>query len=794
MGRASPVVSVLWRKLGRDLWALRAQVGAIALVLGSGLAVLIMSLGAIRALEDTRAAFYDRARFADVFAEVRRAPEALATRLAQIPGVRAAETRVRDRVLLDLPGLNEPGSAIVVSIPEDHRPRLNDLVVREGRWPRREAPDEVLLGEAFAEANTLRPGDTVAAVVHGRRRVLEVVGIALSPEFVYTLPPGALMPDDRRNGVMWMGRHALAAATGLEGAFNSVALALNRGADEAAVLAAIDAALDRYGGTGAYPRRDQTSDWFLSGEITQLATLAWVLPSIFLAVAAFLINIAANRLIALEQPHIGLLKAFGFGNIQVGVHYLALMLAMALPGVLLGWFGGAVLGRWITELYAQFFRFPFLIYRPDMGVFLLAAGIGFGAAAAGALAAVHKAVRLRPAEAMVPPAPPVYRRSFLSRTLPPGTLDQPTMMILRHIARWPLRSFLTAAGIALSCAVLVLSLHWAPSINALLERQFFQENRQDATVTFLEARPLRVIEDLGRLPGVLAVEPFRAVPVRLTAGHRSWREALTALPVQPGLARPLDAAGQPLSPPAQGLMLTTTLAELLAVGLGDVVTVEIREGRRPTLHLPVVALADTNIGLGAWMRQDALWSALGEAPTASGAYLAVDGARHADFTARLKDIPMVAGVMLRSTAVGAFRDTMAETMMIMVGFYVTFSGMLTFGVVSNSARIALSERGRELASLRVLGFTEGEVTYILLGELALLTLAALPLGAVVGWGLAHGMAQAMGTELYRIPAVVTPAVMGWAALAVVVAAALSGLSVARRIRRLDLVAVLKTRE
>lgn len=788
------MVPVLWRKLGRDLWALRGQVLAIALVLGSGLAVLIMSLGAIRALEDTRDAFYDRARFADVFAEVRRAPQAVAAGLARIPGVRAVETRVRERALLDLPGLDEPGSAVVLSVPEDGRPRLNDLVLREGRWPRRSAPDEVLLGEAFAEAHGLRPGDHLTVLLRGTRRTLDVAGIALSPEFVYTLPPGALMPDDRRNGVLWMGREALAAASGQEGAFNSVVLSLTRSAREAAVLAEVDALLDRYGGTGAYPRRDQTSDWFLNGEIDQLATLAVVLPSIFLGVAAFLINIAANRLIALEQPHVGLLKAFGFTNAQVAGHYLALMLAMAVPGVLLGWLGGAALGRWVTELYAQFFRFPFLIYRPDAGVFVLAAAIGFGAAAVGALAAVRRAVALHPAEAMVPPAPPVYRRSVVARLLPAGTLDQPTMMILRHIARWPVRAGLTTAGIALACAVLVLSLHWLPSIDALLERQFFRENRQDATVTFLEPRPLRVAEDIAHLPGVLAVEPFRAVPVIFRAGVRERREALTALPPTPGLARPLDSAGVPLRPPPKGLMLTRTLADLLGVGLGDVVTVEVREGRRPTLRLPVVALAETHIGLGAWMDRQALWAALGEAPSASGAYVALDPAREGAFTAALKETPMVAGVMLRATAVGTFRATMAETMMIMVGFYVTFAGLLTFGVVYNSARVALSERGRELASLRVLGFTEGEVTYILLGELAVLTLAALPLGAGAGWLLAQGMAQAMGTELYRIPAVVTPAVAGWAMLTVAGASVLSALLVARRVRRLDLVAVLKTRE
>lgn len=788
------MTGMLLRKLGRDLWAMRGQVLAIALVLGSGLAVLIMSLGAIRALEDSRAAFYDRSRFADVFAEVRRAPESLAAHLARIPGVQAVETRVRETALLDLPGLIEPGAAVVVSVPEDTRPVLNDLVLRAGRWPQRGASDEVLVGEAFAVAHGLRPGDSLTATLNGLRRTLVVVGVALSPEFVYTLPPGALMPDDTRYAVLWMGREALAAASGMEGAFNSVLLGLRRGADERAVLTAVDAALDRYGSTGAYARRDQPSDWFLSSEIEQLKTLGMILPTIFLGVSAFLIHMAANRLIALERPHIGLLKAFGFGPLQVGGHYLALMVAMALPGVLLGWGGGATLGRWITELYAEFFRFPYMIYRPQPSIFALAAVIGLGAAALGALAAVRTALALPPAEAMVPPAPPAYRRSWLRLIFPAVRLDQPSLMILRHITRWPGRAAMTTAGIALSCAVLVLSLQWTAAIEDLLDHQFFRENRHDATVTFTQARPVRGLEDLIHLPGVLRAEPFRTVPVRLRHGPVDHRDSLTGLVADPQLSRPLAADGSPLPPPPQGIMLSVTLAEKLGVTVGERLRVEVQDGRRPTLTLPVVALADTRIGLGAWMELNALNAALMEGPTISGAWLLLDPTQRAAFHARLKETPAVAGVMLRETAVGAFRETMAETMLIMVGFYVIFAGLLAFGVVYNSARVALSERARELASLRVLGFSQGEVAYILVGELLLLTLLALPLGAAGGWVLAHLSAQAMTTDLYRIPAVVPPAVMGWAAVAVGVAAVASALLVARRLRHLDLISVLKTRE
>jgi len=791
---ARPLLSVLHRKLARDLWTLRGQVLAIALVLGSGLAVLIMSLGAMEALTETRAAFYERTRFADVFATVKRAPLPLAREIAALPGVRVVEPRVVRPVLLDLPGVARPISGTVVSSPEDGRPSLNDLVLREGRWPRRAAPEEVLVSEAFAEAHRLHAGATLGAVLNGRLKTLRVAGVALSPEFVYAIGPGQLMPDEARYGILWMGQDAAASAFGMDGAFTDLLVGVARGADPEAVIAALDRRLARFGGTGAYPRAEQTSHWFLSGEIEQLATLATLLPTIFLSVAAFLLHVAGNRLIATEQSQIGLLKAFGFTNAQVAGHYTRLMVAMALPGVLLGWLGGALLGRWLTELYTQFYGFPFFIYRPDPGVFALAAAIGVGAALSGGTAAILRAVRLRPAEAMQPPAPPAYRRMLVSRVLPATTVDQPSLMILRHVVRWPLRSGLTITGMALATAVLIVSLQWIDSVDWLLERQFFTENRQDATLTFTEVRPRSVVEDVAHLPAVLRVEGFRAVPARLHVGHRSRREAITGVPADPALGRVLDARGEALVPPPRGLMLSRKLAELLDAGPGTRVRVEILEGRRPVLILPVTAIADTYIGMGAWMRQDALWRALDEAPTISGVRVATDPADAARLDAHLKEVPAVAAIAWREEALGTFRATMAESMLIMVGFYVAFSGMLTFGVVYNSARIALSERARELATLRVLGFSQGEVAYILMGELALLTLLSLPLGCLTGWGLAELLSRAMDTELYRVPAVIVPEKLGWACLAVLAAAAASGALVVRHLRRLDLVAVLKTRE
>ncbi|MDH3917369.1 MAG: ABC transporter permease, partial [Rhodospirillales bacterium] len=517
------------RKLLRDLWKIKTQVLAIAVVVGCGVAIIVMALGTMRSLEETRAAYYERYRFADVFAHVKRAPEYLAERVARIPGVKWVESRVVADVTLDVPGMAEPATGRLVSIPEHGRPALNDIKLRRGRALAPDRPDEVLIDETFAEAHGFRPGDHFFAMINDKKRKLRIVGVALSPEYIYSVGPGVLVPDKRRFGVMWISREALASAFDLEGAFNDISLSLLPSASSAEIIERLDDLLDPYGNTGAYDRDDQVSHAYLSGEMDQLVAVATVAPPIFLGVAAFLLHIVITRLVATEREQIGLLKSFGYGNAAVGWHYLKVVLVVAGLGVVLGFAGGAYLGRVMTELYTEFFRFPFLYYRLSPDVFAMAALVTLSAAVLGTINAVWRAVRLPPAEAMVPAPPAVYRRTAIERLEPRGLVGQPTRMVFRHIVRWPLRAAMTTLGISLAVAILVSSLFFYDAIEHLVQVYFHHAQRQDVTVTFTEPSAERIVHEIGRLPGVLAVEPYRAVPVRLRFGHRSERVAITGL-------------------------------------------------------------------------------------------------------------------------------------------------------------------------------------------------------------------------------------------------------------------------
>jgi len=787
-------VKALSRKLLRELWLMRGQAAAIAVVIGGGVATLIMSLSSLDSLSLTRDAFYREYRFAHLFAQLKRAPESLREAVEEIPGVLQVETRVRFAANLDIPDFADPATGMLLSVPDGRNSELNRIFLRTGRLPAANSDHEAVVSEAFAEAHDFEPGDRIGAVINGRRQTLEIVGIGLSPEFIYQIRPGDLFPDFERYGVLWMNRTHLANAADMEGAFNDVVVTIGPEAREGDVIDRLDELLDPYGGLGAIGREDQISHRYLRMELEQLANMARIFPTIFLGVAAFLLNVVINRLISTQRDQIAILKAFGRSNLEVGWHYTQLVVLILLFGLIIGLGVGLWIGRQLAGIYMDFFRFPFLEYQLRPQVIAIGALVTLVAGLTGTLFAVRRAITLPPAEAMRPEAPPTFRATIVERLGLQGWFSQPTRMILRNLERRPLKAALSVLGIAFACGILMVGRFQESAIDYMLNVQFGLAQRDDLSVTFIEPTSRRVVHDLAALPGVQRVEPLRRVAATLHHEHRSYRTAIQGFSSDGDLRRLLDTDLEIFSLPREGVVLTDYLAELLGVGLGDALSAEILEGRRETVRIPVVGLIKEYLGVSAYMDLEALYRLVREGATVSGAWLSIDEASRDGILRTLKEAPRIAGVSDRESAITGFYETMGETVLIFTFFSTLLAGSIAFGVVYNSARIALGERSRELASLRVLGFTRGEICYILVGELALMTLLAIPVGFLVGRGLTAYMVQAMESDLYRIPVVINPSVYAFAATVVLISAVISAAAVARRLYRLDLVAVLKTRE
>ena len=788
------MVKPLDRKLLRDLWALKGQAFAISLVIGAGVAMFIMYLSTFASLRDTQRTYYERYRFAQVFAGLTRAPQYLQERIAGIPGVARVDTRVVVDVTLDVPGLTEPASGRLIGIAIPHVPMLNDLFLRRGRFPALENPDEVMVSEAFAIMRGFSPGDRIGAIINGRRRDLEIVGIALSPEYVYSIRPGELVPDDSRFGIFWMNARSLAAAFNMEGGFNNVALTLMPGASEDDVVARLDQLIAEYGGLGAIPRGLQTSHWYVDNELRQLQSVGLILPIVFLLVAAFLLNVVLTRIVSVQREQIAALKALGYTNRELGVHYGKLSVLIGFAGGVLGVVFGGWLGSGMTSIYNDFFRFPTLRYHLPSWVVATGVLVSFVAATVGALNAVRRVAALPPAEAMRPEPPARYRRSWLERAGLARFISAPVRMIIRNVGRHPVRAATAVIGIAAAVAMLILGTFFIDSIGVLMDQQFFVIQRQDVTVNFVLPASGRAFHEIGRLPGVLHAEPTRSAPARLRLAQRSRVVSVQGLVADPRLNRVVDVTGGAMRLPPDGLVLSLKLAEVLGARVGDEVTVEVLDGRRRVQQVPVTGIVEEYMGTSAYMEIDAVRRLAGEADAITGAFLQVDSSLADRLYGQLKDIPAVAGVALKRTAIESFDKTIKDTFYVMIFFNLLFSSVIAMGVVYNAARVSLSERSRELASLRVLGFTRGEISFILLGELATVTVMAIPVGMVLGYLFAGLLVAAFNTELYRFPLVVSTRTFAYAGTSVLVAAAISGFAVRQRLDHLDLVAVLKTRE
>ncbi len=782
------------RKLLRDLKRLKSQAAAVALVMACGLAMMITTRSLISSLDDTRANYYEGYRFADVFGSLKRAPNHLAERLAALPGVAGVQTDIAAQVTLDLPGRDEPASGLVRSLPDFGEPELDRLFLRRGRWLTPGARRELLVSEAFADANLLKPGDTLTLIMNGRRQDFRIAGIVLSPEYIFESRPGVALPDSRSYGIFWMSYKEVATAWDLYGAFNHYALKLAPGADPAPVIAGADTLFKPYGGFGAFGRKDHPSHIRVSDEIRTLTILSIGFPTVFLGVAAFMTNAVLSRLLALQREQIAILKAFGFTNGQIVAHYLKFAGVIGCAGTALGGLGGFVLGRWMLGLYAPLYRFPELAFHLNPVAVAIAVSVGVLAVVVGVLGAVRRAARLPPAEAMRPEPPAHYRVSFLERTGFRRLFSHSFRIAVRNLDRRRTQALLTVAGLALATGLLVLPNTLKSGIHEIIENQWDVVQRQDINIGFAEPSATRVEHELERLPGVIKVEPSRSVATRIHFHGISRQIGLRSLDPGAMHSRAIDRHQRELTPPTDGMILSAKLAEVFGAKPGDELVVEVLEGRRPVRAIRLTGLAQDFTGIAAYMDRQAINRFLGEGDVISGASLTIDAAQRTEFLRALKYVPRISWISIKDTLRQSFRETTAKMMGMLSTLYLTMAVIVAFGVIYNNARISLAERARELATLRVIGLTQREVGAVIVSELAILAVLAIPLGLLFGTGFAAGIIRSVNTETVRLPLVFTSYTYTFAILVVLTASALSALAVLRKLKQLDLIGALKAPE
>ncbi|MDB4977356.1 MAG: hypothetical protein JWN48_5697 [Myxococcaceae bacterium] len=786
-------MKTLTRKLLRDIGNMRGAVFTISLVVAAGIAAFVTLRGTYLSIIETRDRYYSAQRFADVFSELERAPLSLADKFEALPGVARVYTRVSGTARVPLPNLEEPAQARVLSLPLEGAPPLNGVQLLSGRMPSSDRDDEALLIELFAEKHGVRPGDKLDVVIEGRERSLRIVGIAMSPEFVLAIPNGASAPAPERFAVFWMPRPAVEAAFDMRASFNSVALDLAPGFDPDQIVPKLDELLDDYGGLGAQSRARQVSNYFLSQDMQQLATLATIAPLIFLGVAAFLLNVVLSRLIELDRPQIATLKAIGYSDREVGLHYLELTLIITLVGATLGIGLGAWLGQHMTALYVKFYRMPGLAFRLDTGLFVVSVLVSLASGIVGSILSVRHVILLPPAEAMRPAAPPSYGQSGLGRVIT-KQLGTSARMVAREISRRPMRTIMSAVGIGAATGIIVIGQHFSDAMNYLVDYYLQAQQRETLAVTFVNPLSEDSATGLRALPGVRDVQWTTAMQVRVRAGHRERVVVLLGRP-QHGSMRPLlDADGHEVTVGQGQVLFTDMLATALGVVPGDSVMAEPLIGDRTPRRLTMTGTVSELMALWIHMPHDDFERWLGSSGLITGAVMSVEPEAIEAVQNELMKMPQIASATRKSMIIEEFRKQQGETMGTFSLVLTLFAVVIAVSVVYNNARVALSLRGRELASLRVLGFTRGEISSVLIGELGVQVMVGIPFGLYFGKLLVRGMLSAGDPEAFRFPENISHHTFAFAALVTVLAAVASALLVRRKLDKLDLIEVLKTRE
>lgn len=785
-------IGVLHRKLSRDLGRMKGQLLTLSLIAGSGIALFVSSWSCYQSLIGAKETFYESHRFADVFVQLKRAPADLLNEWSRGPFIRQVETRLVVPGVIELSHQDEPISAHLVSFPRQPETSLNRVQILEGHEPR--AREDILVHPAFAKAHRLKIGQEFEILIQGQKRKFRMSGVGTSPEFVYALNPATPLPDDRYFGVFWLKFETLEFLIDFSGAFNSVLVRLESGASVETVKAELNQRLKPFGAMRAIGRDHQLSARLIEDEISQLRITAVFMPFIFLGISAFLINVILSRYLALQRSQIGGLKALGFRDREIAIHYLQFISVIVSIGAVPGLLVGYLLGGAQMDLYRQYFNFPVIIYEPSAGVFLAGLGLATFMGLVGGGWAVRKAISVQPAEAMRAPAPEIFKTRGLGGTGRWIQVDQRTRMALRHLFHRPLRVTMTVTGVATGLSLMVMAMAWSDIINHMVTGQFGYAQREDMSLGFVQPRPLSVIGELNRMPGVLKVEGSREVPVYLSFGPHGQNTVLQGLQGTKALRRVTDADFRPLDPPQTGLLLSRRFSEKWQLRPGDVVRLERLDGVRGIFDLPVEGFVDDMLGESAYLGLDSLWRLLGEEPVYSTAHLLVDPNESSRIYRLLHERPQVGTISLKTVMLRGFMESIGGMILAVVGLLVAFAVMVSVGVVYNSVRISLAERSWEFAGLRVLGYKPREVFDVLLIEFGFCLIAAIPLGLWGGRALIEATLGLVDSESFNFPAVIQPSSYGVAVGILVLSFSFSLTLAYFAVRQLKLVEALKARE
>jgi putative ABC transport system permease protein len=792
-------VSVLDRKLGREFWASVWLLLAICLIIMLGVGCYVSMATVYRSLETAKADYYSQCRMADFTVELKKAPLAEIEEIGKLPGVAAIRPRISFYTTVDLPDCEKPINGLVLSLPERRAETVNDIFLRRGSYFTGERENEVIVNEAFAEQHHLAPGQWIYLILNNRRQELFIVGTAISSEFVYLLSPGAIVPDPEHFGVFYLKQNYAEDVFDFDGAANQVLGVYSPGTNvsQQATLDEAERMLEPYGVITTTPLVDQASNRYLTQEIQGLASFAVVMPIIFLGVAAVVLNVLLTRLVEQQRTVIGTLKALGYSNRQVFLHFLKFGLAVGVVGGLTGGLIGYYMAEGMTIMYRMFYSFPRLDNAFYTDIQLSGMAISVVCGVIGSLHGTRLVLKLKPAEAMRAKPPRGGKAILLERI---GwfwsRLSTGWRMVVRNVVRNRMRTLAGIFAAAMGAAMLSSGFMMLQGSFYLVDFQFKWVMRSDIDLSFKDQRSEAALLEIRNLPGVELAEPKLSIAGTFTNGSHHKKGAVIGLLPNAKLTVPRDLDANPIPIHPTGLTMSRKMAEILHVERGDYLTFKTSRGLRREHRVQVLEIAESYLGTAVYADFDYLNHLIGEHRSSNEVQLLVDRDPEIqkELFAELKQLPYIQAVNCRSDMVKNLEETLIQSMLGFIGALILFAGTIFFGSILNSALIGLAERQREVATLRVLGYGPWQIGNLLFQESLIVTIFGTILGMPIGYGLTILMAISYDSELFRFPVISTAATWISTFVLALLFCILAQLFVQRAILKMDWLEALQSKE
>ncbi len=790
---------VLTRKLRRDIAGNAGVLLTVLAIIAVGTGSFIGLGSAHRILETSRRTYYHAYRFADFWVDVKKAPLSAVESIAKLPGIAEIQSRVIFDVILDVPGVIQPITGRLISTPtRGFNKTINGIHLIRGSGFSDDRDTEIILGEAFAKAHHLNPGDRIGLILNRKRESFTIVGTAISPEYVYMVRgSGDFAPDPEHFGILYVKENYAREVLDFKDACNQIVgqLVPGRERDVDVLLNRIDRMLEPYGVLATTPRERQASHRFLSDEIHGLEISAVIMPSIFLVVAALVLNIVMSRLADRQRTIIGTLKALGYSDRQVLTHYLSFGVAVGLAGGLAGIGLGILLATTMIEVYKIFFQFPTFVYQFNTSLMFLGIAFSLFFAVAGSAKGVWGVLKLHPAEAMRPRPPESGGAVFLERF--PGLwrrLGFRTHIALRSLARNHGRTATSIISSALSSAIVLMTLCMRDSMFFLSDYQFDHVAHSDVDIGMRDEGSLAALWEAKQLPGVDDAEPVLGVVCDMRHGRQSRRVAITGLWPGHRLTTPMRLDLKPIDIPPAGLVLSKKLAEVLQVGAGEHLELTPVRGRRETVKAPIISIVDSYLGMECYADTRYLSRIVGESVAVNSVQLAVNPRKLNDLYRTIKELPNAQGIGVRQTTRQNLRNTFIKTMTFSLTLMIFFSGVIAFGSAVNASLTELADRRRDVSTFRVLGYRPYQIAGIFFRQNAVVFAAALLLAFPIGYSMIVLIASNYNTELFRMPVILWPHTVLLAAAIALVFVLVAQYVVYQQIRKLDWLEGIKVKE